>query len=231
MKTFPFFGKIEGKTFLIVGGGRVAAEKVTRLLPFADRLHVVGLWVSDEIRQMARSEGVSESDKKASAREAAEEKGKADGPQVWIEERAFEERDLNDADYCIAATDDYEVNRKIHDLCVERKIPVNVVDTMELCEFIFPSLITRGDLTIAVSTNGKSPAMARYLKKQIESVLPEETEAMLNRLGNLRSVLPKYISTQKQRGTAYKEIMELLLATDNKATDTEIETIIKKYAI
>ena len=62
-------------------------------------------------------------------------------------------------------------------------------------------------------------------------VLPEETEAMLDRLGDLRSVLPKYISAQKQRGAAYKEIMELLLATDNKATDAEIETIIRKYSL
>ncbi|MBR2561764.1 MAG: bifunctional precorrin-2 dehydrogenase/sirohydrochlorin ferrochelatase [Eubacterium sp.] len=206
MKVFPFFENIEGKTFLIVGGGRIAAEKVMRLIPFADKMHVVGTWVSKEIRQMA------------------------DGrPQIYVEERPFAEEDLEGADYCIAATDVYETNRKIHDLCVQHKIPVNVVDTMELCEFIFPSLIKRGDLTVAISTAGKSPAMARYVKKQVESVLPEETEGMLERLGALRQVLPSRISEQKKRGRAYKEIMELLLETDNTASDEAVYAVIEKY--
>ncbi len=206
MKVFPFFENIEGKTFLIVGGGRVAAEKVMRLIPFADKMHVVGTWISEEIRQMA------------------------DGrPQIFVEERPFAEEDLAGADYCIAATDVYETNRKIHDLCVKHKIPVNVVDTMELCEFIFPSLIKRGDLTVAISTAGKSPAMARFVKKQVEGVLPEETEGMLERLGALRQVLPSYISEQRKRGRAYKEIMELLLETDNTASEEAVYAVIGKY--
>lgn len=206
MKVFPFFENIEGKEFLIVGGGRVAAEKVMRLIPFADDIHVVGTWVSDEIRQMAD--------------------GRA---QIRVEERPFAEEDLDGADYCIAATDVYEVNRGIHDLCMQRKIPVNVVDTMELCEFIFPSLIKRGDLTVAISTAGKSPAMARFVKKQVESVLPDEIEGMLERLGALRQVLPSRISEQKKRGRAYKEIMELLLETGNTASDEAVYAVIETY--
>ena len=266
MKVFPFFHNIEGKTFLIVGGGRIAAEKVGRLLPFGADMHIVGTWISDEIRNMTgqsvcREErvpesgvpesevpesgvpesgvlgnGVSESgipesvvNGQRSALETDSAESASYAGRIRIEERAFEERDLDDADYCIAATDDYETNRRIHDLCKARKIPVNVVDTMEFCEFIFPSLIKHGDLTVAISTAGKSPAMGRYVKKQVEDVLPAETEDILNRLGALRSVLPGRISSQRERGKAYKEIMELLVATDDKATDEQIEQILRRH--
>ena len=221
MKVFPFFHNIEGKTFLIVGGGRIAAEKVGRLLPFDADMHIVGKWISDEIRNMA-------ADPACGNRADASENRQYTGT-IRIEERAFEERDLDGADYCIAATDDYETNRQIHDLCTARKIPVNVVDTMEFCEFIFPSLIKHGDLTVAISTAGKSPAMGRFVKKQVEDVLPPETEDILNRLGALRSVLPGRISSQRERGKAYKEIMELLVATDDRASDEQIDQIIRRH--
>ena len=238
MKVFPFFHNIEGKTFLIVGGGRIAAEKVGRLLPFDADMHIVGKWISDEIRNMA--EEVCAEDEKGNrdgpehgsltgAPEARGAAGRTGAAKIRIEERAFEERDLDDADYCIAATDDYETNRQIHDLCNLRRIPVNVVDTMEFCEFIFPSLVKRGDLTVAISTAGKSPAMGRFVKKQMEAVLPSATEDILNRLGVLRNVLPGRISSQRERGKAYKEIMELLVAADDRATDDQIEQIIRRH--
>ena len=221
MKVFPFFHNIEGKTFLIVGGGRVAAEKVGRLLPFDADMHIVGKWISDEIRNQAEEVCSGDID--------FADTGRTGAAKIRIEERAFEEQDLDDADYCIAATDDYEINRQIHDLCKARKIPVNVVDTMELCEFLFPSLVKHGDLTVAISTAGKSPAMGRYIKKQVEAVLPSETEDILNRLGALRSVLPGRISSQRERGKAYKEIMERLVAADDRVTDDQIGQIIRRH--
>ena len=90
MKVFPFFHNIEGKTFLIVGGGRIAAEKVGRLLPFDADMHIVGTWISDEIRAMAEE---------ASSGTAGTGRG-----MIRIEERPFEERDL-DRWYCLCRCD------------------------------------------------------------------------------------------------------------------------------
>lgn len=74
-------------------------------------------------------------------------------------------------------------------LCREGNVPVNVVDVPRLCTFFFPSLIARGDLTVSVSTNGKSPAAAAYLRRQIESAVPDRTEEILQWLGENRTAL------------------------------------------
>ncbi|MBR2895005.1 MAG: bifunctional precorrin-2 dehydrogenase/sirohydrochlorin ferrochelatase, partial [Oscillospiraceae bacterium] len=106
-------------------------------------------------------------------------------------------RELSETDFCknpvlvIAGDMEYSDAERISRLCMERNIPVNVVDIPQLCTFFFPSLIVRGDLTVSVSTGGKSPAGAAYLRRQIEDTIPNRTEEILCWLGEHRSALRK----------------------------------------
>ena len=106
---------------------------------------------------------------------------------------------------------------RISRLCVERNIPVNVVDVPRLCTFFFPALITCGDLTISVSTGGKSPAAAAYLRRQMEKALPDQTEEILRWLGENRTRLRNMgilgdavaVAFEKNRPLSEKECREL----------------------
>lgn len=84
---------------------------------------------------------------------------------------------------------EYHDAQRISAMCIRRNIPVNVVDVPQLCTFFFPSLITQGDLTVSVSTNGTSPAAAAYLRRKIESQIPDRTEEILRWLSDRRSQL------------------------------------------
>ena len=93
---------------------------------------------------------------------------------------AFTEADLEPRPALVVLADlPYEEKKRISQLCKGKGIPVNVVDTPEFCSFYFPSLVTRGDLTVAVSTGGKSPGGAAWLRRHLEKYIPDQTEAIL----------------------------------------------------
>ncbi len=143
--------------------------------------------------------------------------------------KKFTVSDLESADFVIAATDDRSVNREIAMYCNANRIPVNVVDDPELCSFIFPSVVKRGDLTIGISTGGTSPAYSQLLRKTLEDNLPDHIGTILERMGSLRKTLPKEIPDQRRRSLCYKKILAELLYTDNQTRDDEIEDIIYQY--
>ncbi len=219
MIPFPIFENIENKTFLFVGGGKVAKNKVKRLLLFTDQIIIVSK-ITEIQGTVIATEGRSREEIKA---DLANTKG------VRILQKPFELEDLELGDFVIGATDDRALNQKVHQGCVERKLPVNIADDDELCTFMFPGFIRKGDLTIAVSTGGKSPAAAKFLRKKIESELPENIEEIIGRLGELRKVAPKRISTQKERRGFYREVLKRLIETDNGLTDDEIEEILVSH--
>lgn len=174
MTLFPFFEDIDGKTFLVVGGGAVAKGKVEKLRAFTDNITVVA----------------PESD--------------IDG---YIR-KAFAESDLDAADYVIAATDDHALNARIYRLCRQKQIPVNTVDDPALCTFVFPSLIKKGDLTVGITTGGKSPLTAQYLRAEIENLLPAEIDSIIDEMGRLKEKLKTEIPDR----TARAEILKAKLA-------------------
>ncbi len=191
MNLFPLFEDITGKTFLIVGGGRIATEKLEKLRMFTDEIVIV-------------------------AKET--ELSAAEGPAAGIREirvRAFEDTDLQGVDYCIGATNDRELNRRVSDLCRERHIPVNVVDDAELCTFIFPSIVKRGDLVAAITTAGKSPAFGQYVRKTLERELPEDTEQIIDELFALKTKLKETEPDQKERARQLKAYLKERVAWDD----------------
>jgi len=194
MVLFPFFMNVEDMCCLIVGGGSVAREKLDSLKRFDMRFLVVAKDTDIE----------------------------GDEKRIRVERRAFEDSDVERAGFVICATDDRELNKHISELCKSLNKPVNVVDDAQLCTFIMPSMVKRGDLTVAVTTSGKSPAFAARLRRSIDEMLPDHTEEILDRMGALRETIPKIIEKQDDRKIFYARILDRLIETDNGMSDEEI---------
>lgn len=191
MVLFPFFEDIEKKNILIVGGGKVAEEKFFRLYPFTDHITIVAKEIIFSVPK-----------------------------NIEVLEKEFEEKDLAHIHICIAATNDRGTNYIIAQLCHQKGIKVNVVDDGELCDFIFPSLVKKGDLVIGISTGGKAPAVASYLREQLEANFPECTDEIMESLGNIRPFLVEKISNHKVRGTVMKQLF-LSMIEENRAYTKE----------
>jgi hypothetical protein len=165
---YPVFLKLEHMRLLLVGGGNIGLEKLQSLLANspATNITIVSITVSEKVREY-----VSGFD------------------QVTVLEKAFEESDLEGIDVVIAATGDREVNEVIRHLCKERRILINVADTPDLCDFYLGSIVQKGNLKIAISTNGKSPTAAKRIKEVLNHALPAEIDDTLDNLNKLRNQL------------------------------------------
>lgn len=138
----------------------------------------------------------------------------------------FSQADLKGVDFCIASTDDSAQNSRIAAICHQAGIPVNVPDDPSLCTFYLPSIVKKGDLVIAVSTGGKSPALAAQLRRQIEQQLkedyPDNLEQILEQMGILRRRLPSVVPDGKDRRQIYSTILRELLEGSLPAVEEEI---------
>ena len=162
MSLLPIFLKLSSRSCLLVGAGSVALDKIGSLLGAGLRLRVIAPDARPEIRQMA-----------------------IDGKLDWIERR-FESSDLDGNFLVIAATNAPYVNAAVYAGCVERNILCNSVDDIPNCDFFFGSVVSRGNLQIAISTTGESPAFAQRLRREIDAQLPEDIGEWLENLGQLR---------------------------------------------
>ena len=140
MAYFPFFADIEGKKWLIAGGGEVACRKVRDLIPYGAVIQVVSPCLSQGLLDM--------------------EQRSVYGDALSVARRVFEDSDVEDADFVIAATSDTALNNHISSLCRIKQIPVNVVDVKEECSFIFPSIVRDDPVVVGISTGGMSPVIA-----------------------------------------------------------------------
>lgn len=165
---YPIFLKLEELELLLVGAGNVGLEKLTSLLSNspAAKITVVAPFVKEEIRQMLESH-----------------------PPCKIIQRSFETSDLENKDLVILATNDKELHKRIKSLADEKRILVNVADTPELCDFYLGSIVQKGNLKIAISTNGKSPTAAKRIKELLEDVMPDEMDELLINLNLIRNKL------------------------------------------
>ena len=162
---FPVFLKLENLRLLIVGGGNVALEKLHAVLHNSPstRIRVVGTAVNQEIRELA-----------------------AGHENVKIEQRPYAEADLQETDVVIAAVNDIPTSTRIRDDARQRGILVNVADKPELCDFYLSSVVQKGNLKIAISTNGKSPTIAKRLKETFHEMLPDTLDEVLDNMQTIR---------------------------------------------
>tara|TARA_R110002020_G_scaffold78213_3_gene196842 strand:- start:895 stop:1470 length:576 start_codon:yes stop_codon:yes gene_type:complete len=165
---YPIFLKVHELNILLVGGGSVGTEKLEFLLKSSPKAQVTA--VSREFSQ--------------SFIDLAE---KTD--TVTMIEDVYHEKYLGAKHMVIAATDNKAVNRQIRDEAKERFLLVNVADTPDLCDFYLGGIVTKGNLKVAISTNGKSPTAAKRLRQLLEDVLPEELDDLLDNLNAYRETL------------------------------------------
>lgn len=140
---YPVFLDVRNRTCVVIGGGNVGEEKARKLLECEARVVVISPEVNAAVRELAEA-----------------------GKVTWLP-RAYQPGDLEGAFLAIAATDSNQVNRQIAAEAEQRNVLLNVVDVTHLCTFIAPAVARRGDVTIAVSTSGASPALARKFREEL----------------------------------------------------------------
>ncbi|HEY4655204.1 MAG TPA: bifunctional precorrin-2 dehydrogenase/sirohydrochlorin ferrochelatase [Cyclobacteriaceae bacterium] len=162
---FPVFLKLEELHTLLVGGGNVGHEKLTALLSSspAARVTVVAGMIGAPLKALASSH-----------------------PRVKLVMRNFRRTDLSGKDLVILATDNPELHHRIRKEASKQKILLNVADTPELCDFYLGSVVTKGNLRIGISTNGKSPTIAKRMREFFQEALPDDTETLFENMQRIR---------------------------------------------
>jgi precorrin-2 dehydrogenase/sirohydrochlorin ferrochelatase len=162
MSLFPIFLKLTGRPCVVIGAGNLAESKIESLQAANARVTVIAPAANERIVAMANS-----------------------GEIVW-HQREYATGDVAENFLVIAATDNPAVNRAVFAEAEAAGILINAVDDPPFCDFYFPSVVRRGELQIAISTAGASPALAQRLRKEINALLPLDTGDWLAELGNLR---------------------------------------------
>ena len=183
MRYYPVNLDIQNRSCLVVGGGSVGTRKVTTLLNCGARVTVVSPEATARLLEMAASGSLK------------------------LEKRAFRPSDLDGIFLVVGATDNEELNHEIHTNAERLGLLCNIADRPEACNFILPSIVSRGDLIIAVSTSGKSPAFAKTLRKELEKKFGYEYAEFLKLMGAIR----KKLLSAKHEPEAHKQLFEQLI--------------------
>jgi len=197
---YPVNLLVAGRSCLVVGGGTVAARKVEGLLACDARVHVVSPLVDDEIRGW---------------------------PEVTVDQRPYRTGDVLGRRLVIAATDSAEVNGAVYGDCEAAGIWVCGADDPDHCSFTLPSVVRRGTLVVTVSTGGRSPAMARWLREQLDSQIGPEYEVLLDLVADQRAAVkaagrsPAYLDWQKALDS---DMLALIRTGDLESARKRLET-------
>jgi precorrin-2 dehydrogenase/sirohydrochlorin ferrochelatase len=167
MAYFPAFIKLEYQKILIVGGGNVAYEKLDHLLDFTKDIYIIASEFSDEMLQRVEKEN------------------------LHYEKRPYNKGDIEGYVMVIVAVDDIGLQAEIFKESKLHNCLCNAVDSVDYCDFIFPAYVKKDDLTIAISTSGASPAVAKHLKRYLYNLIPEGISDFLQEMKDLRKTLPK----------------------------------------
>jgi precorrin-2 dehydrogenase / sirohydrochlorin ferrochelatase len=162
---FPMFLKLAGKQCLVVGAGKVGEPKIGGLIDTGANIHVVAIDASVQVREWANA-------------------GK-----IELELRTFSNNDLDGKFLAIVATASNRTNELIYREAEQRGVLCNVVDVPEYCDFFYPAVVQRGDLQIAISTNGQSPSLAQKLRQQLERQFGPGYAAWVEQLGETRRLI------------------------------------------
>ena len=165
---YPIFLKLHNLNVLIVGGGNVGLEKLSFLLKSSPNanVEVVAPDFHLEIKVLAENH-----------------------PSIKLTEAKFKKKMLKKRHMVIACTDDLKVNKKVYDLSRKRYLICNIADTPDLCDYYLGGIVTKGNVKIAISTNGKSPTTAKRLREFFEEVIPEDINQMVENLNEYRKTL------------------------------------------
>lgn len=166
---YPVFFRLDKLRLLVIGGGAVGEEKLSFILKSSPNanIRIIAPWVSEGVQELIKGFPL----------------------QISLVSRHFRPEDAADADIVVAATNLVDVNREVYLAAKHYGKIVNVADTPDLCDFYMGSIVTRGDLKVAISTNGKSPTFAKRFRQLLEEILPEESHNLVNNLKSVRDRL------------------------------------------
>jgi precorrin-2 dehydrogenase/sirohydrochlorin ferrochelatase len=204
---YPAILDIAGRRALVIGAGGVGEGKIEGLVGAGAKVRVVSLTATEKVRAWAQA------------------------GQIELELRAYRTEDLEGCFMVIAATEDNATNVRVFEEAEARQMLCNVVDVTHLCNFILPSIVRHGDLAIAVSTGGASPAMARRIRIALSQCYGDEYELALKVLGALREEMKQHYPAFADRKIlferiVYTEFMDRLRAGDTEGLEAWIERCI-----
>lgn len=165
---YPIFLKLHQLDVLIVGGGNVGLEKLSFMLKSSPNanVEVVAIQFLPELEALVEKH-----------------------PSVKLTPSKFKKKMLKKRHLVIACTDNLEVNKRVYDLCRKMHLICNIADTPDLCDYYLGGIVTKGNVKIAISTNGKSPTTAKRLREFFEEVIPEDINKMVENLNEYRKTL------------------------------------------
>ena len=180
---YPLFIELRNRPVLVVGGGPIAERKVDSLLQAEAAVTLVAPDLTAHLKQLAAA------------------------GSIRTERRKFEEADLENVLLVISATDDVETQERVAALARAHGILINTVDQPRLCDFIVPAVVRHGDVIAAISTSGKSPALAAALKSKIESVVTKDAARAASILGAIRNEVHARFTDPARRKDAFERIV------------------------
>ncbi len=182
-KYYPAMINIENKNCLVIGGGKVALRKIKSLLDYNVNITVISPKLCSELEDILSQNKIN-----------------------WLK-KSYNTIDIKDSNFIFVATNDKSVNKMVYKDAKKKNILVNVVDNSDLCDFIIPSKVKRGDLTISISTNGKSPALAKKIREELEERFGDSYKTFVNLLGEVRELASERIKDIKTREALYKNLV------------------------
>lgn len=184
MDYLPIFLRIQGNKALVVGGGQIAVRKVSMLLRAGAHIKLVAPEVEPALKTLLQD------------------------ASHQIHERPFAPADVQDVKLVIAATNDNAVNVQVYETASGLNLPVNVVDNQPLCDFIFPSIVDRSPVVVAVSSSGKSPMLARLLRARLETFVPSGYGKLADLMGAARQKVKAAIPDMGMRMRFWEKVLE-----------------------
>ncbi|MBW1800570.1 MAG: bifunctional precorrin-2 dehydrogenase/sirohydrochlorin ferrochelatase [Deltaproteobacteria bacterium] len=197
MAYYPIFLDLEGKKVVVVGGGAVAQRKILTLLEYGAVVELVSRDLTPRLKQLITEKKIR---------------------QIG---REFEKKHLTGAFMVIAATDDAQLNREIGMRAREKGLLINAVDQPEDCNFILPSVLKRGELVIAVSTSGRSPALAKKVRESLEKAFGSEYESLVHMMGRIRKEVLAQKRPTEDNTRIFKEIIASKILDAIKKKDVD----------
>ncbi len=167
MNFFPAYITMDDKNILIVGGGKVATDKLKHILNFTKNIKIIAKEINQEMKNIINENNLK------------------------YELRKYKYGDLDDFVITIVAIDDISMQKIIFNEATQKNKLCNSVDSVDYCNFIFPAYIKKGDLIVSISTSSTSPALAKHLKAYLSNLIPDDIANFLTYMKNLRSSLPK----------------------------------------
>lgn len=205
MDFLPLFHKIENRRCVVIGGGSVALRKLRQLMEAGAKIDLIAPTICEGIVQLADSPTQSTG-------------------VLHLHHREFKEEDIQGAVLVVAATNNKPLNEQISQLAQQANIPVNVVDQPQLCSVIFPSIVDRSPVQIAISSGGKAPVLARMLRTRLESFIPAGYGHLAQLAGKFRQQVKNKISNGQCRKAFWEEVFSgdiAELVFSNKLTAAE----------